>query len=196
MIKVMVAGRGWFAAEVAALVSARADCVLVGGFGVGPNDRLASFGGAYSYGNRLTSENIPAGTDLIIGAAAHCYVEKSARLACGIGAVGYHPSLLPLHRGRDAVRWAIKMRDRITGGSLYWMDDGADTGPVAAQDWCFIRPDDDAGSLWRRELAPMGLALVSSLLGDLAHGRVPSEAQDEALATWEPGLSTDKFSGV
>ena len=41
------------------------------------------------------------------------------------------------------------MGDAITGGTVYWMDDGADTGPIAAQDWCHIQPGDDAKKLWR-----------------------------------------------
>ena len=42
------------------------------------------------------------------------------------------------------------MGDRVTGGSVYWLTKGVDCGPVAAQDWCFVRPDDDPESLWRR----------------------------------------------
>lgn len=50
------------------------------------------------------------------------------------------------------------MRNPIAGGAVYWMDDGADTGNIAAQDWCHVFPTDDARTLWRRDLAPDGCA--------------------------------------
>lgn len=105
-------------------------------------------------GWRLGAEQVPP-CDLVLAAHAHAYIDAGARGQARLGALGFHPSLLPRHRGRDAVRWAVHMREAVTGGSLYWMDDGADTGPVVAQSWCHIRPDDTPTTLWRRELAPM-----------------------------------------
>ena len=58
--------------------------------------------------------------------------------------------------------------DRVAGGTVYWLDDLVDGGPIAAQDWCFVRPDDTPSTLWRRELFPMGLRLIDQVLGDLA----------------------------
>lgn len=134
----------------------------------------------------INDGGLPGGVDLIIAAHSHDFIGAAARRGARIGAIGYHPSLLPLHRGRDAVRWAIKMGDRVTGGSVYWLDDNVDGGPLAAQAWCFIRPGDTAGVLWRRDLFPMGLALFDKVLRDIEAGRLVMEPQDEALATWEP----------
>ncbi len=85
------------------------------------------------------------------------------------------------------------MKEAVTGGSIYWMDDGADTGPVALQDWCAIRDDDDAGSLWRRELGPMGLRLFREALALAEADALSAVTQDEALATWEPGFSARRL---
>ncbi|HBN8564301.1 TPA: formyl transferase [Pseudomonas aeruginosa] len=140
-------------------------------------------------GWRLGAEQVPP-CDLVLAAHAHAYIDAGARGQARLGALGFHPSLLPRHRGRDAVRWAVHMREAVTGGSLYWMDDGADTGPVVAQSWCHIRPDDTPTTLWRRELAPMGLDLFDQVLARLLAGeRCQGVAQDEALATWEPAWS-------
>ncbi|MCL1961728.1 MAG: methionyl-tRNA formyltransferase [Desulfovibrionaceae bacterium] len=144
---------------------------------------------------RVEAAHIPSGVDLIVAAHAHAFIATSARQAARYGALGYHPSLLPRHRGRDAVRWAIHMGDPITGGTAYWMDDGADTGPIAAQDWCWIRPSDTPQTLWRRELAPMGLRLLAAVLGELDAGHIPSRPQDDTLATWEPAFSSKLLSG-
>jgi methionyl-tRNA formyltransferase len=106
-----------------------------------------------------------------------------------LAAIGYHLRLLPLHRGRDAIAWAIRMHEPVTGGSVYWMNERADAGPVIAQDWCFIQPGDTEASLWRRELGPMGIRLFRLSLERTALGCLASHCQDEALATWEPSFS-------
>lgn len=142
---------------------------------------------------RVKAEHVPA-CDLILAAHAHAFIDGSARTKAAMGALGYHPSLLPRHRGRDAIRWVLHMREPVTGGSLYWMDDGADTGPVVAQDWCHTRPDDTAATLWRRDLAPMGLRLFAHVLNQLREGSpCKGKQQDVALASWEPAWAQSKL---
>ncbi|TLP70804.1 methionyl-tRNA formyltransferase [Pseudomonas nitroreducens] len=138
---------------------------------------------------RVTADQVPA-CDVVLAAHAHAFITAGARGQARLGALGYHPSLLPRHRGRDAIRWALHMREPVTGGSLYWMDDGADTGAVVAQRWCHVRPEDSAADLWRRELGPMGVSLFAETLAALARGEpCTGAAQDEALATWEPAFA-------
>jgi methionyl-tRNA formyltransferase len=136
----------------------------------------------------LNASTLPEGVDLIVAAHSHDFVGRATRLRARLGAVGYHPSLLPRHRGRDAVRWAIRLRDGVTGGSIYWLSDTVDGGEIAAQDWCFIRPDDTAETLWRRELFPIGILLIERTLEDLTRGLMVRIPQDDTLATWEPAL--------
>ena len=137
----------------------------------------------------VTAEHIPPHTDLIIGAHAHAFISAEARHKTKYGAIGYHPSLLPRHRGRDAVRWTIHMRDAIAGGTVYWMDDGADTGAIAAQDFCHVLPNDTPESLWRRELAPTGLKLMERVIGQIAQGVVVATPQKGQAATLEPAFN-------
>lgn len=143
----------------------------------------------------MTAADIPPGADLIVAAHAHAFIDAGARAATRLGALGYHPSLLPRHRGRDAVRWAIHMGDPVTGGTVFWMDDGADTGPVVRQDWCHILPGETAPELWRRALAPMGLRLLAEALRDLDYGVSVAIAQDDRAATWEPAFESGKLGG-
>lgn len=124
--------------------------------------------------------------DLFVAAHSHDFIGRDSRMATRLGGIGYHPSLLPRHRGRDAVRWTIHMRDPIAGGSVYWLTDHVDGGPIACQDWCFVRPDDDASSLWRTRLFPLGVELILATLEMLDEGIVVETPQDEAVATWEP----------
>ena len=135
---------------------------------------------------RLNAATMPGGVDLIVAAHSHDFISSAVRQRTALGAIGYHPSLLPLHRGRDAIRWTVKMGDRVTGGSVYWLSDAVDGGPIAAQDWCFIRPGDTPSELWQRDLQPMGVELLSEAVRDIGGKRLIMVPQDEALATWEP----------
>lgn len=134
----------------------------------------------------LNADTLPDGVDLIVAAHSHDFIGRRTRLKAKLGAIGYHPSLLPLHRGRDAVRWAIKMEDRVTGGSIYWLTDTMDGGPIAAQSFVFLEPGETAESLWREKLFPLGVRLFSRVLADLEAGRIIAVPQDDLLATWEP----------
>lgn len=136
----------------------------------------------------LAAQAVPEGTDLIVSAHGHAFVGRETRAAARLGAIGYHPSLLPLHRGRDAIAWSIRMRERVTGGSVYWLTDGLDAGDLAAQAHVLVRHDDDPAALWRRELFPLGLNLLQRVLDDLSSGRVIRVPQAHALATWEPAI--------
>ena len=124
--------------------------------------------------------------DLIVGAHTHAYIGRRSRAAATYGALGYHPSLLPRHRGKDAVRWTIKMGDPIAGGSVYWYTDNVDCGPVAAQAWCHVLPGWDHHDLWREALFPIGVELLERVVGDVAAGRIVQVDQDERAASWEP----------
>jgi methionyl-tRNA formyltransferase len=136
----------------------------------------------------LRAHHIPDGTDMIIAAHSHDFLGAATRRRTRLGAIGYHPSLLPIHRGRDAVEWTIRLRDRVAGGSVYWLSDGVDCGDLAAQRHCFVHPDDTAATLWRRTLFPLGLTLLADVLTDLSAGQIVRVPQDAALATWEPSI--------
>lgn len=80
------------------------------------------------------------------------------------------------------------MRDRVTGGTVYWLDDNLDAGDIAAQAHAFIQPGDTAAELWRRELFPLGLVLFDRVLADISEGVLVRIPQDNRAATWEPSI--------
>ena len=127
---------------------------------------------------------IPEGTDLIIAAHTHARVSDEALARSRLGGVGYHPSLLPRHRGIAAVEWTILEGDPIAGGSVYHLADGWDAGGIAAQDWCFVKKGETARELWERALAPMGLALLTKVAHHARlQGSLPAFPQDPRFAT-------------
>src|SRR3990167_1400023 len=46
------------------------------------------------------------------------------------GTIQYHPSLLPWHKGPSSINWPIIMGKKETGLSIFWPDQGLDTGPA------------------------------------------------------------------
>ena len=49
------------------------------------------------------------------------------------GSIQYHPSLLPAYRGPSAINWPIIKGEKETGLSIFWPDNGLDTGDVLLQ---------------------------------------------------------------
>ena len=135
----------------------------------------------------VPAEAIAEGTDLIIAAHTHARVSDGALARSRLGGVGYHPSLLPRHRGIAAVEWTILEGDAIAGGSVYHLADGWDAGGIAAQDWCFVKKGENARELWERALAPMGINLLRQVVqGARLTGQVPANLQDQSFATRAP----------
>ena len=138
----------------------------------------------------VAASEIAPNTDLIITAHSHARVSKEALAVSRLGGIGYHPSLLPRHRGKAAVEWTIKEGDPIAGGSIYHLADRMDAGAIAAQDWCFVKKGETARDLWERALAPLGLKLLAEVIDYIkVHKTLPAKPQDEQFATAAPSLS-------
>jgi methionyl-tRNA formyltransferase len=137
----------------------------------------------------VVASEIAPGTDLIITAHSHARIGKDALAAARLGGIGYHPSLLPRHRGLAAIEWTIKEGDPIAGGSVYHLADRMDAGAIAAQDWVFVKKGETARELWERALAPLGLRLLAQVIDSAkANGSLPAKPQDEQFATLAPAL--------
>jgi len=137
----------------------------------------------------VTVSEIAADTDLIVTAHSHARVSREALAASRLGGIGYHPSLLPRHRGLAAVEWTIREGDPIAGGSIYHLADRMDAGAIAAQDWVFVKKGETARELWERALAPLGYRLLGEVI-DYAktHKTLLAKPQDEQFATKAPSL--------
>ena len=102
------------------------------------------------------------------------------------GTIQYHPSLLPLHRGRSAINWAIINGETEIGITIFWPDKGIDTGPVLLQKNAPISATDTLGSLYRNHLFPQGVEGLAEAITLINEGRAPKIVQDETQATYEP----------
>src|SRR5882757_2105887 len=81
----------------------------------------------------VTAAEIASDSDLIVTAHSHARISREALAAARLGGIGYHPSLLPRHRGMAAIEWTIKEGDPIAGGTIYHLADRMDAGAIAAQ---------------------------------------------------------------
>lgn len=140
----------------------------------------------------IEASEIPSGTDLIVTAHSHARVSHDALAKSRLGGIGYHPSLLPRHRGIAAVEWTIKEGDPIAGGTIYHLAERMDGGAIAAQEWCFVKKGETARELWERALAPMGLKLMAKVIDHAkAFGSLPAKTQDEQFATLAPKIKVE-----
>ena len=73
------------------------------------------------------------------------------------GTIQYHPSLLPKYRGPSAINWPIIQGDSETGLSIFWPDNGLDTGDVLLQKKAPISDTDTLCSVYFDRLFPMGV---------------------------------------
>lgn len=136
--------------------------------------------------DRLRADDIPSETELIISAHSHWIISQKAIDKCKYGGIGFHPSLLPLHRGQDAVRWAVHMGDKVTGGTIYDLSgDKCDGGDILLQRAIFIKPGWTYHDLWR-EIFPIGVNMLSEAVKLIESGKDERICQDEDCATWEP----------
>ncbi|MBI11098.1 MAG: methionyl-tRNA formyltransferase [Rhodospirillaceae bacterium] len=107
------------------------------------------------------------------------------------GTIQYHPSLLPLHRGPSSINWPIIMGSKKTGLSIFWPDNGLDTGPILMQKETEISDTDTLGSVYFDRLFPMGVEAMIESVDLVRDGKAPKIKQDETKATYESWCRAD-----
>lgn len=171
-LNVMIVGQKWLAEQLLNWCLNQSNIKVVAVSPPNDTDRLAVLANKHKipvvlHGKTLTDSQVPNGVDIILTAHAYCFVIKEARDKARLGAVGYHPSLLPKYKGKTAVKDAFANGDKIVGGSLYQLDDGWDTGQVLLQQSVAVDDDDTLTSLWQGKLAPLGVGLLKEYLSGL-----------------------------
>ena len=107
------------------------------------------------------------------------------------GSIQYHPSLLPAYRGPSAINWPIIKGETETGLSIFWPDNGLDTGDVLLQKKTPIAPADTLGSVYFDRLFPMGVEAMLEAVDLVKAGKAPRLKQDETKASYEGRCGPD-----
>jgi len=102
------------------------------------------------------------------------------------GVFGMHPTLLPRHRGRAPIPWAILTGLARTGVTLFEIVDGtADSGSIVGQVTLDIAPDETATTLFER-IAEAHVDLTRELVPRLLARTAPRTPQDPSRASSWP----------
>ena len=97
-----------------------------------------------------------------------------------------HPSLLPSYRGPVPLFWQFREGERETGVTIHDIEESVDTGNIVAQSVMPL-PVGARFSQVNASLAETGAVLAVDLLRKTNAGlAVPSTAQDDALASYQP----------
>ena len=99
------------------------------------------------------------------------------------GIIGYHPSPLPIGRGRHPLIWALALGLPETASTFFMMDRGVDSGDIIAQSTIRIKNTDDAGSLYRA-MTKEALSQLASFWPSLMLGKLEHIKQEYSKATY------------
>lgn len=99
-----------------------------------------------------------------------------------LGCIGFHPTLLPLGRGRAPLAWII-LNERKGAATFFLMTDQADGGPIFVQEKFTLSDNDDAFST--KDLINNAIdTALDKWLPDLKKGIWNPIPQDDSAASW------------
>lgn len=134
----------------------------------------------------VKDEFIAYNADLAILAFVTQIVPPPVFNAPRLGSICFHPSLLPKYRGASAINWALIKGESTTGLTLFWVDQGIDTGPILLQKGVLVEPDDTTGSIYFNKIFPLGVEAIGEAVDLIKAGNPPRIAQDESIANYDP----------
>jgi methionyl-tRNA formyltransferase len=118
---------------------------------------------------------------LVIGWSQLC--RKEFLSIARIGTIGFHPAPLPRMRGRAVIPWTILLDETETGSSLFWIDEGTDSGPILLQRLFPVCQDETSKSLYEKHAANLAQMLPEAVRLALSD-QAPRIIQDDSLATY------------
>lgn len=204
-LRVAIIGQSTFAAEVFKLIQ-RDGHEVVGVFTIpdkgNREDPLATIAAqngkpVYKYKSwRIKGQVIPevleqyksVNADLNVLPFCTQFIPMEVITAPKYESICYHPSILPRHRGASSVNWTLIEGDTTCGFSIFWADDGLDTGPILLQKSYPTTIDDTVDTIYNKFLYPEGIKALAEAVNMVANGVAPKIKQSEEGATYDPAL--------
>lgn len=118
---------------------------------------------------------------LVIGWSQIC--RSAFRAVARRGTLGFHPAPLPRFRGRAVIPWTIIAGETTSGSTLFWLDEGVDSGPILVQRLFDLAPEETARSLYEKHKRALA-AMVPEAVALVSRGDAPGTPQDPALASY------------
>lgn len=129
-----------------------------------------------AFDHAVASALLERGIDLVVTAGYMRLLGGPVLDVFGGRWLNTHPALLPSFPGMHGVRDALAYGVKVTGVTVFLVDEGVDTGPIVAQEAIEVRDDDDADSLEARVLE-VEHRLLPRAVRALAEGRVSVEGR-------------------
>jgi phosphoribosylglycinamide formyltransferase-1 len=112
--------------------------------------RLADFGSREEWDRALTDTVTSYDPDLVVLAGFMKLVGSEFLGKLDGRVVNTHPALCPAFPGTSGPADALAYGVKVSGATLFVVDEGVDTGPIVAQTVVPVQDDDDAEALHER----------------------------------------------
>lgn len=110
-----------------------------------------------------------------------------------LGCIGAHPSLLPKGRGRASIPWTILNEDKEGGISVFYLEEGADSGAIISQRQFAVASNENAASLYHKVVSSLR-DIIKEIAPQIKKGTLTGAKQNEAFATYTAKrIPTDGF---
>ena len=131
--------------------------------------RLRDFPAREDWDRALTAACAGFEPDLIILAGFMKLVGADFLAAFGGRVINTHPALLPSFPGMQGVKDALDYGAKVSGCTVFLVDEGTDSGPVIAQAAVPVHDDDDEAALHER-IKVTERALLVDTVGRMVRG--------------------------
>ena len=126
-------------------------------------------------------ENTKPDIVFVVGWSQIC--KAPLRAIAGVGNIGFHPAALPRLRGRAVIPWTILLGEKTAGSTLFWLDEGVDSGPILLQRNFAVAVDETARSLYLKNLCNLH-EMIPEAIRLLEAGKAPKTQQDHRQASY------------
>lgn len=120
--------------------------------------------------------------DLIVMCGWRQIVSKEFLGIPPLGVVGFHPTLLPQGRGPAPIINSILEGFTQSGVTMFYVNEGLDSGDIIGQDGFNIEKDDYAHDVYDK-IVNSGKNLIRKYLPLILENKAPRKKQDESRAT-------------
>ena len=135
--------------------------------------------------------------DLLVSVAGNQIFRRALIELAPRGCLNVHSALLPRHRGLMPTFWALKHGDSETGVSVFFVDEGIDTGPILVQRRIPIR--ERCLDTLLRDTKRLGAEAVVEALVKVRDGHaavLPNDATSGNYNSFPTRFDVDEFLGI
>jgi methionyl-tRNA formyltransferase len=108
-------------------------------------------------------------------------IKKEILNIAPMGVVGYHPTKLPMNRGRHPLIWALALGLKESASTFFFMDEGVDSGDILSQLDFEILYQDDACSIYDKVIK-IALSQIDEFIPQLKEGNYLRNKQNDQLS--------------